>query len=138
MHHLEQGCTAESEIECHGDKPRKRNQLSPSALYVEALFQHCRGQIATMLTVCHVSAVHIVFLLLKCLYLLSLQNTPSLITWAVHELGVTQSSQKMVRKKIDSRIRVMIENGVATRHRSLFVIVGDQGKDQASCKRFLK
>ncbi|BFZ04227.1 hypothetical protein BsWGS_07266 [Bradybaena similaris] len=36
----------------------------------------------------------------------------------------------MVRKKIDSRIRVMIENGVATRHRSLFVIVGDQGKDQ--------
>lgn len=137
MHHLEQECTAESEIECHDDKSTKCNHLK-SFTTVEVLFQHCRGYIATMLTVCHVSAVHIVFLLLKCLYLLSLQNTPSLITWTVHELGVTHSSQKMVRKKIDSRIRVMIENGVATRHRSLFVIVGDQGKDQASCKRFLK
>ncbi|CAL1535363.1 unnamed protein product [Lymnaea stagnalis] len=36
----------------------------------------------------------------------------------------------MVRKKIDNRIRLMIENGVASRHRSMFVIVGDQGKDQ--------
>jgi N-acetyltransferase 10 len=36
----------------------------------------------------------------------------------------------MVKKKIDSRIRTLIENGVAQRHRSLFVIVGDRGKDQ--------
>ncbi|XP_059150893.1 RNA cytidine acetyltransferase-like [Physella acuta] len=36
----------------------------------------------------------------------------------------------MVRKKIDNRIRLMIENAVGTRHRSMFVIVGDQGKDQ--------
>ncbi|XP_023932401.1 RNA cytidine acetyltransferase-like isoform X1 [Lingula anatina] len=36
----------------------------------------------------------------------------------------------MVRKKIDNRIRIMIENGVAERHRSLFVIVGDHGRDQ--------
>ncbi|XP_072172418.1 RNA cytidine acetyltransferase-like [Diadema setosum] len=36
----------------------------------------------------------------------------------------------MVRKKIDNRIRVLIENGVALGHRSLFVIVGDKGKDQ--------
>nr|ALU63749.1 N-acetyltransferase 10 [Haliotis madaka] len=36
----------------------------------------------------------------------------------------------MVRKKIDNRIRVMLENGVANKHRSLFVIVGDHGRDQ--------
>ena len=36
----------------------------------------------------------------------------------------------MVRKKIDNRIRVLIENGVLTKHRSLFLIVGDKGKDQ--------
>lgn len=37
---------------------------------------------------------------------------------------------KMVRKKIDSRIRTLIENGVHQRHRSMFVIVGDRGRDQ--------
>ncbi|KAJ8023746.1 RNA cytidine acetyltransferase [Holothuria leucospilota] len=36
----------------------------------------------------------------------------------------------MVRKKIDNRIRVLIENGVATGHRSMFVVVGDKGRDQ--------
>ncbi|XP_075044406.1 RNA cytidine acetyltransferase [Mixophyes fleayi] len=36
----------------------------------------------------------------------------------------------MQRKKIDNRIRVQIENGVAEKFRSLFVIVGDHGKDQ--------
>lgn len=36
----------------------------------------------------------------------------------------------MVRKKIDNRIRVLIENGVKLGHRTLFVIVGDKGKDQ--------
>ncbi|GAM17746.1 hypothetical protein SAMD00019534_009210 [Acytostelium subglobosum LB1] len=36
----------------------------------------------------------------------------------------------MVRKKIDNRIRTLIENAVATNHRSFFVIVGDNGKDQ--------
>ncbi|XP_031549437.1 RNA cytidine acetyltransferase-like [Actinia tenebrosa] len=36
----------------------------------------------------------------------------------------------MVLKKVDNRIRVLIENGVQTRHRSLFVVVGDKGKDQ--------
>ncbi|XDV28690.1 hypothetical protein PO909_031913 [Leuciscus waleckii] len=34
------------------------------------------------------------------------------------------------RKKVDNRIRVQIENGVAQHHRSMFVIVGDRGKDQ--------
>ena len=36
----------------------------------------------------------------------------------------------MVRKKIDNRIRVLIENGVALKHRSLFVLVGDHSRDQ--------
>ncbi len=37
---------------------------------------------------------------------------------------------RMVRKKIDNRIRVLVENCVAQKHRSLFVIVGDKGRDQ--------
>ncbi|XP_029437928.1 RNA cytidine acetyltransferase isoform X1 [Rhinatrema bivittatum] len=36
----------------------------------------------------------------------------------------------MQRKKVDNRIRVLIENGVAERHRTMFVVVGDRGKDQ--------
>jgi len=36
----------------------------------------------------------------------------------------------MVRKKIDNRIRIMIENGVISKHRSFFVVVGDKAKDQ--------
>lgn len=37
---------------------------------------------------------------------------------------------KMVKRKIDNRIRVLIENGVTLGHRTMFVIVGDKGKDQ--------
>ena len=40
----------------------------------------------------------------------------------------------MVLKKVDNRIRVLIENGVQKKHRSLFVVVGDKGKDQVSCE----
>ncbi|CAM9579055.1 unnamed protein product [Scytosiphon promiscuus] len=36
----------------------------------------------------------------------------------------------MVRKKVDARVRSLIENGVKTNHRSTFVLVGDHGKDQ--------
>jgi hypothetical protein len=36
----------------------------------------------------------------------------------------------MVRKKIDNRIRLMIENGVTLGHRTMFFIVGDKAKDQ--------
>ncbi|XP_043209969.1 RNA cytidine acetyltransferase-like, partial [Amphibalanus amphitrite] len=36
----------------------------------------------------------------------------------------------MVRKKIDNRIRILIENGVASGHRTMFVVVGDKGRDQ--------
>lgn len=35
-----------------------------------------------------------------------------------------------VRKKVDNRIRVQIENGVALQHRTIFVVVGDRGRDQ--------
>ena len=38
----------------------------------------------------------------------------------------------MVRKKIDNRIRVAIENNVLFGHRSLFVIVGEKAKDQVN------
>jgi len=36
----------------------------------------------------------------------------------------------MVRKKIDNRIRTLIENSVTVGHRTMFVIVGDKGRDQ--------
>lgn len=36
----------------------------------------------------------------------------------------------MVRKKIDNRIRTLIENGVIIGHRTMFVIVGDKSRDQ--------
>lgn len=42
----------------------------------------------------------------------------------------------MVRKKIDNRIRVIIENGVKLKHRTLFVVVGDKGRDQVSFRHF--
>ncbi|KAL6993073.1 hypothetical protein U1Q18_011193 [Sarracenia purpurea var. burkii] len=35
-----------------------------------------------------------------------------------------------MRKKVDERIRILIENGVRTRHRSIFVIIGDKSRDQ--------
>ena len=35
-----------------------------------------------------------------------------------------------VRKKVDNRIRVQIENGVSLQNRSMFVVVGDRGRDQ--------
>lgn len=38
--------------------------------------------------------------------------------------------QKTMRKKVDSRIRTLVENGVQSRQRSLFVIIGDKGRDQ--------
>ncbi len=37
-----------------------------------------------------------------------------------------------MRKKVDARIRTLVENGVKTRQRSMFVIVGDKGRDQVS------
>ena len=36
----------------------------------------------------------------------------------------------MPRKKIDNRIKILIENGISLRQRTLFLIVGDKGRDQ--------
>jgi len=36
----------------------------------------------------------------------------------------------MTRKKVDNRIRILIENGVAQGRRSMFVVVGDKARDQ--------
>lgn len=36
----------------------------------------------------------------------------------------------MTMKKIDNRIRALIENCVKTGHRSLFVVVGNKSRDQ--------
>ncbi|XP_076620661.1 RNA cytidine acetyltransferase l(1)G0020 [Colletes latitarsis] len=36
----------------------------------------------------------------------------------------------MVRKKIDNRVRVLIENGVTTGHRTMFIVIGDKARDQ--------
>lgn len=35
----------------------------------------------------------------------------------------------MVRKKIDNRLRILVENGVVKKYRLLVVVVGDYGKD---------
>lgn len=43
----------------------------------------------------------------------------------------------MVKKKIDNRIRVMIENGVKMKHRTMFVVVGDKARDQVR-KNFIQ
>jgi N-acetyltransferase 10 len=42
-----------------------------------------------------------------------------------------------MRKKIDSRIRTLVENCVKTRHRSLFIIIGDKGRDQVVNLHFM-
>ncbi|CAE8593980.1 unnamed protein product, partial [Polarella glacialis] len=35
-----------------------------------------------------------------------------------------------MRKKVDSRVRTLVENAVKTKTRCLFVLVGDRGRDQ--------
>lgn len=45
---------------------------------------------------------------------------------------IVKPNTKMVRKKIDNRIRVMIENGVKLGHRTMFLLVGDKARDQVS------
>jgi N-acetyltransferase 10 len=35
-----------------------------------------------------------------------------------------------MRKKVDERIRTMVENGVKSKHRSLFVIIREKDRDQ--------
>ena len=40
-----------------------------------------------------------------------------------------------MRKKVDQRIRTLVENGVKLHQRSMFVIVGDKGRDQVRMYR---
>lgn len=44
---------------------------------------------------------------------------------------------QLIRKKVDSRIRNLIENGVKSAHRTFFVIIGDHGKDQVMYLHFM-
>jgi N-acetyltransferase 10 len=44
---------------------------------------------------------------------------------------------QMQKKKLDSRIHTLIQNGVKSGHRSFFVIIGDRGKDQVVNLHFL-
>lgn len=39
---------------------------------------------------------------------------------------------KMGYKKIDNRLRILMENGITQGHRSMFLIVGPKARDQAS------
>lgn len=45
-------------------------------------------------------------------------------------MSFVYSNSARMRKKVDSRIRTLVENCVALRQRSLYVIVGDKGRDQ--------
>ena len=38
----------------------------------------------------------------------------------------------MPLKKVDARVRTLIENSVTLKHRCMFVVVGDKGRDQVS------
>jgi N-acetyltransferase 10 len=40
------------------------------------------------------------------------------------------SKAAAMRKKVDSRIRTLVENCVKLRQRAMFVIIGDKGRDQ--------
>ncbi len=43
----------------------------------------------------------------------------------------------MVRKKLDNRMRILIENGITEGHRTMFVVVGDKARDQVSYSRLI-
>ncbi|KAJ0392222.1 hypothetical protein P43SY_011549 [Pythium insidiosum] len=45
-------------------------------------------------------------------------------------LHPTRIPWTMVKKKVDARVRTLLENCIKENHRSFFVIVGDHGKDQ--------
>ena len=41
-----------------------------------------------------------------------------------------------MKKKIDDKIRILIENSLTLNERSMFIIVGDRGRDQVNFKIF--
>ena len=48
------------------------------------------------------------------------------------QVQLTFSLLAMPLKKVDGRVRTLIENSVAQRHRCMFIVVGDKGRDQVS------
>lgn len=48
----------------------------------------------------------------------------------VESKSYKQIPASMVRKKLDERVRTLIERGVVKNERSILVLVGDHGKDQ--------
>ena len=63
-----------------------------------------------------------------------LPSTP--LHYSIHQLNSTQLST-MVRKRLDERVRTLLENGVKTGERSMLVLVGDHGKDQVPNLHYL-
>lgn len=57
-------------------------------------------------------------------------NWTLLILYRDFEKNRKMSSVHLVKKKVDNRIRALLENGVKTNHRSIYVVVGDRGRDQ--------
>ena len=45
---------------------------------------------------------------------------------------LSDSGLVMVRKKIDNRIRILIENDLAMGRRSMFVVTGDKARDKVN------
>jgi hypothetical protein len=60
------------------------------------------------------------------------QYLKMVVAFEVEENSVADggNKNKFIKKKVDSRVRTLIENGIKTNHRSFFVVVGDHGKDQ--------
>ncbi len=49
------------------------------------------------------------------------------------QAGDSPRESAAMRKKIDPRIRTLIENCVKKRERALYVIIGDKGREQGEC-----
>jgi hypothetical protein len=66
-----------------------------------------------------------------------------LFVWSVAFLEIGNSNKLFVRlyismrKQLDHRIPILIDNNVKKNHRSFIVLVGDRGKDQVSFIHFL-
>ncbi|KVI11190.1 hypothetical protein Ccrd_010403 [Cynara cardunculus var. scolymus] len=64
-----------------------------------------------------------------------LQKQPANLSQLAVARDFCRSRKKKIKqneKEGGRRIRILIENGVRTRHRSMFVIIGDKSRDQAN------
>jgi N-acetyltransferase 10 len=48
------------------------------------------------------------------------------LTLIIHQ----RKNLSIMRIKLDNRIRTIIDNGIVSRHRSMFIIIGDKARDQ--------